>query len=148
MSDEEQWVPGSKSELISAIEREWKSLMDVVAKLAEVRMTTPDAGGWSPKDNLAHLAEWLKTRPSDAFFEKTLRAIRAMLQARPSDERDASRRDLLAYCTAIASASGGILGFGKVSEDERKLLTRITSELERAHGEAAERAVAPLPEPS
>jgi hypothetical protein len=23
-------------------------------------MTTPDSGGWSPKDNLAHLAEWMK----------------------------------------------------------------------------------------
>jgi hypothetical protein len=23
-------------------------------------MTTPDDGGWSPKDNLAHLAEWMK----------------------------------------------------------------------------------------
>jgi hypothetical protein len=22
-------------------------------------MTTPDEGGWSPKDNLAHLAEWM-----------------------------------------------------------------------------------------
>jgi hypothetical protein len=56
----EQWVPGSKAELMSAIRREWKSLMDVVAKLDEKqKMTTPDEGGWSPKDNLAHLAEWM-----------------------------------------------------------------------------------------
>ncbi len=60
MSDEEQWVPGSKSELMSAIEREWKSLMKVVGKLEQAnKLTTPDEGGWSPKDNLAHLAEWL-----------------------------------------------------------------------------------------
>lgn len=60
MTDEEQWVPGSKSELMSAIEREWKSLMDVVEKLQKSnRFTIPDEGGWSPKDNLAHLAEWL-----------------------------------------------------------------------------------------
>ena len=55
----EQWVPGSKKELMSAIEREWKSLMDVIVKLDETKMATPDAGGWSPKDNLAHLAEWM-----------------------------------------------------------------------------------------
>ena len=56
----EQWVPGSKADLMSAIRREWKSLMDVVAKLDEKqKMTTPDEGGWSPKDNLAHLAEWM-----------------------------------------------------------------------------------------
>src|SRR6185503_417888 len=52
--------PGSKAELMASIEREWKSLMDMVAKLDFTRMTTPDAGGWSPKDNLAHLTEWMK----------------------------------------------------------------------------------------
>lgn len=58
MSDEE-WVPGNKHELMTVIEREWNLLMDVVSKLDETRMTTPDEGGWSPKDNLAHLAEWM-----------------------------------------------------------------------------------------
>jgi hypothetical protein len=59
MSDE-QWVPGSKSELMTAIKREWNLLMEVVAKLEKAdKMSTPDEGGWSPKDNLAHLAEWM-----------------------------------------------------------------------------------------
>lgn len=57
---EEQWIPENKNELMSAIRREWKSLMDVVGKLEEAgKLTTPDEGGWSPKDNLAHLAEWM-----------------------------------------------------------------------------------------
>jgi hypothetical protein len=61
MTDEEQWVPGSKPELMSAIGREWKSLMDVAAKLEQTgKLTVPDEGGWSAKDNLAHLAEWMK----------------------------------------------------------------------------------------
>ncbi len=59
MSDE-QFLPGSTSELISFIEREWKSLMEVVERLEKAnKLTTPDAGGWSPKDNLAHLTEWM-----------------------------------------------------------------------------------------
>ena len=58
MSNEE-WIPGSKAELMASIEREWKSLMDVVTKLDFTQMTTPDAGGWTPKDNLAHLTEWM-----------------------------------------------------------------------------------------
>ena len=57
----EQWIPGSKAELVSAIRREWKLLMDVVDRLDEQKMTTPDPGGWSPKDNLAHLAEWMNS---------------------------------------------------------------------------------------
>jgi hypothetical protein len=88
------------------------------------------------------LADWLETRPSDAVFESTIRAIRAILEARPPEERDASRRDLLTYADAIASASGGILGFGKISEGERQILTRIATELERNHADAARRVMA------
>jgi len=58
---EEQWVPGSKAELMSAIRREWKLLMEVVEKLDEQKMTAPDENGWSPKDNLAHLSEWMNS---------------------------------------------------------------------------------------
>jgi hypothetical protein len=57
----EQWLPKNKAELMEAIEREWKLLMDTAAKLTAPQMTAPDAGGWSPKDNLAHLTEWIKT---------------------------------------------------------------------------------------
>jgi hypothetical protein len=56
MSEE---YPKSKSELFSRIQHEWSALIDVVAKLDEKQMSTPDAGGWTPKDNLAHLAEWM-----------------------------------------------------------------------------------------
>ncbi|HVN15612.1 MAG TPA: ClbS/DfsB family four-helix bundle protein, partial [Anaerolineales bacterium] len=42
-------------------EREWKALIAVVSKLDDKQMVIPDAGGWSPKDNLAHLSEWMKS---------------------------------------------------------------------------------------
>ncbi len=53
-------MPESMPELLSEIEREWKELWRVVGRLTPEQMTLPDAGGWSPKDNLAHLAEWMK----------------------------------------------------------------------------------------
>lgn len=57
----EEWIPENKNELMAAIKREWNLLMDVVAKLDETKMTTPDEGGWSPKDNIAHLSEWMNS---------------------------------------------------------------------------------------
>ena len=57
----EEWIPENKHELMFAIRREWGPLMDVVARLDEKQMTTPDAGGWSPRDNLAHLSEWMNS---------------------------------------------------------------------------------------
>ena len=86
------------------------------------------------KDSAAdrQLAAWLDNRPSEELFDKTLRAIGAILQSQPSAAHDASEQDLVARLTAIASASGGILGFGKVSPQEQEVLARITKEMERA----------------
>ena len=55
----EQWMPGTKEELMSAIEHEWSLLIKLADSLTDEQMTTPDEGGWSPKDNLAHLTEWM-----------------------------------------------------------------------------------------
>lgn len=55
----DHWMPKDKTELMSAIEREWKLLLEAAEKLTDKQMTTPNAGGWSPKDNLAHLTEWM-----------------------------------------------------------------------------------------
>lgn len=55
----EQWMPENKHELMSAIEREWSLLLHLADLLTDEQMTTPDSGGWSPKDNLAHLTEWM-----------------------------------------------------------------------------------------
>lgn len=49
-----------KNELMEKIRTEWDALMRVVARMSEQQLVTPDEGGWSPKDNLAHLAEWMK----------------------------------------------------------------------------------------
>jgi hypothetical protein len=56
----EQVLPRNTTELLDDIGREWSALMAVVEKLTPDQFTTPDAGGWSPRDNLAHLAEWMK----------------------------------------------------------------------------------------
>ena len=52
-------LPQSKAELIAQIDREWSALMEVVNQLSPEQMTAPDEGGWSPKDNLAHLTVWM-----------------------------------------------------------------------------------------
>ncbi|MGZ6317609.1 MAG: ClbS/DfsB family four-helix bundle protein [Anaerolineales bacterium] len=53
-------LPRDTNELLDVIEKEWQALMETVHRLTPEQMTTPDAGGWSPKDNLAHLAAWMR----------------------------------------------------------------------------------------
>jgi hypothetical protein len=75
---------------------------------------------------------WLTTRPSDEMFEKSLRAIRTILQAQPESAREASETDLLSLATAIAGASGGIVGFRAVSAEEQQILKHISDELKNS----------------
>jgi hypothetical protein len=53
-------LPQDKTELLQWIDDEWAALEHVIELLNEAQMTVPDAGGWSIKDNLAHLAVWEK----------------------------------------------------------------------------------------
>ena len=78
------------------------------------------------------LARWLALRPSEHFFEDTLHAIRLMFDALPSEQRRASRENLLAHCNQIAAlVSGGILGRGKISDEEQALIAHIADEIGR-----------------
>ena len=40
---------------------------------------------------------------------------------------------LVALCTDVASASGGFLGLGKISDLERLAIEKVAAELERSH---------------
>src|SRR5512147_2901090 len=57
MTDER---PKDTAELLARIDSEWQLLMQLVDRLTPEQMIKSDAGGWSPKDNLAHLAAWMK----------------------------------------------------------------------------------------
>ena len=52
-------LPQNKTDLLAIIGVEWRKLLKVVDQLTPEQMITPDSGGWSPKDNLAHLADWM-----------------------------------------------------------------------------------------
>ena len=78
------------------------------------------------------LREWLERRPPDALFDVALKAIGTVLQGQSSSERKRYVHNLLKQSTDVAAASGGVLGFGKVSKSERAILDRIRRELEPA----------------
>ena len=62
-------LPRDTTELLSLIDQEWNALLRVVERLTPQQMVTPDAGGWSPKDNLAHLGEWMRYM-KDSYLHK------------------------------------------------------------------------------
>jgi hypothetical protein len=75
------------------------------------------------------LADWLTSHPHEAVFAGARRLIRAVLDAGAEPSSDFSAGDLVKYCEDIAAASGGILGIGRVSAEERELLSSIAADL-------------------
>lgn len=75
------------------------------------------------------LSQWLAEPPDTAVFTRAGRLIRAMLDAGSHETEDLSPEDLVKYCENIAAASGGLLGIGRVSAEERTLLKRIAEQL-------------------
>jgi hypothetical protein len=83
----------------------------------------------SPADRL--LAEWLVQRPPADVFSRAIRLVAAMLAAGSDTAHTLSVDDLVKYSESIASASGGILGLGKVSAGERAALEQIQTALRK-----------------
>jgi hypothetical protein len=71
------------------------------------------------------LSAWMAQRPDAAVFTRAGRLIAAMLAAPTSEPGMLSADDLVKQCEAIAGASGGMFGIGRISAEERNLLSAI-----------------------
>jgi len=81
----------------------------------------------SPAD--AQLSDWLAYQPSPDVFARATRLIRAMLDSGAGENETLSADELIKYSENIAAASGGILGIGKISAEERATLAQIVAAL-------------------
>ena len=75
------------------------------------------------------LMEWITNKPAEDVFARARRLIRAMVDSSSAQTGDLNANDLVKYCEEIASASGGILGIGRISAEERALLSSIAADL-------------------
>lgn len=128
--------------LVPLIQVAWAS-GDVSSEERELIMQLAYTRGVQPESKAqTQLNDWLTNQPPAGFFENTLRAIRIFIAALPASQRRDARQDLLSFCAKIAEASGGILGFGSVSNAERKALEQITREIAKDRAEAVEQVLA------
>jgi hypothetical protein len=75
------------------------------------------------------LSAWLQERPADEVFARATRLVRAMLDNPDGAGVPLRADDLIHQCEEIAAASGGVLGFRKISPEERALLGQIEAAL-------------------
>jgi hypothetical protein len=94
------------------------------------------------------LLAWLGNRPDSVLFGRARTVMPVMhdlLAFMTEDKRQVASRDLVAACEEIAAASGGILGLGsRTSAEERAVIERVATEIQKTHEATARRVAGSL----
>ncbi len=115
------WSDGS----VSTKERE------AVLEIARMRKVTEGTPAHT------RLLGWLDRKPEKDLFDRALPIIRALMSYQTEESRATLETDIVTACEKIASASGGILGFGTVSPEEQGVIDRVMREIKKAHEDAS-----------
>ncbi|HEY6175485.1 MAG TPA: hypothetical protein VIX73_13600 [Kofleriaceae bacterium] len=82
-------------------------------------------------DGYELLQSWLKRQPGDELFAAWEAYIKALASQLNDEQNRLLRNQIVGFAKLVATAAGGILGFGKVSATEEKVLTRIEAAFQR-----------------
>jgi len=82
-------------------------------------------------DGYALLQGWLVRQPGDELFVAWEAYIKALAAQLNDEQNRLLRNQIVGFAKLVATAAGGILGFGKVSATEEKVLTRIEAAFQR-----------------
>ena len=82
-------------------------------------------------DGYELLQSWLKRRPGDELFAAWEAYIKSLAAQLNDEQNRLLRNQIVGFAKLVATAAGGILGFGKVSASEEKVLHRIDAAFNR-----------------
>lgn len=76
-------------------------------------------------DGYELLQSWLSRKPSEELFTAWEAYIKALAGQLNDEQNRLLKNQIVGFAKMVATSAGGILGFGKVSGDEEKVLSRI-----------------------
>jgi hypothetical protein len=82
-------------------------------------------------DGYELLQRWLERQPGDELFTAWEAYIKALASQLNDEQNRLLRNQIVGFAKLVATAAGGILGFGKVSASEEKVLHRIEAAFHR-----------------
>jgi hypothetical protein len=82
-------------------------------------------------DGYELLQTWLKDRPGDELFEAWEAYIKALAGQLNEEQNRLLKNQIVGFAKMVATSAGGLLGFGKVSSSEEKMLHRIEAAFAR-----------------
>lgn len=82
-------------------------------------------------DGYELLQTWLSRKPSEDLFTAWEAYIKALAGQLNDEQNRLLKNQIVGFAKMVATSAGGILGFGKVSGDEEKILHRIEAAFAR-----------------
>ncbi|HWO22362.1 MAG TPA: hypothetical protein VNO30_26570 [Kofleriaceae bacterium] len=82
-------------------------------------------------DGYEILQTWLAAKPGDDLFEAWEAYIKALAGQLNEEQNRLLKNQIVGFAKMVATAAGGLLGFGKVSGSEEKVLSRIEAAFNR-----------------
>lgn len=82
-------------------------------------------------DGYELLQRWLERQPGDELFAAWEAYIKALASQLNDEQNRLLKNQIVGFAKLVAAAAGGILGFGKVSASEEKVLHRIEGAFHR-----------------
>jgi hypothetical protein len=82
-------------------------------------------------DGYELLQSWLKRKPDDELFTAWESYIKALTAQLNDEQNRLLKNQIVGFAKMVAAAAGGILGFGRVSASEEKVLDRIEASFKR-----------------
>jgi hypothetical protein len=82
-------------------------------------------------DGYELLQRWLERQPGDELFTAWEAYIKALASQLNDEQNRLLKNQIVGFAKMVAAAAGGILGFGKVSSSEEKVLQRIEAAFQR-----------------
>ncbi len=77
------------------------------------------------------LAHWLSTRPQPSLFAAWTEYVRTLGRVMSEGEIAQLQEEIVDLTRAVAKAAGGIMGFGRISGAEEKVLVQVAAAFER-----------------
>jgi hypothetical protein len=82
-------------------------------------------------DGYELLQGWLAKRPNDELFTAWEAYIKALASQLNDEQNRLLKNQIVGFAKMVAASAGGILGFGKVSASEEKVLAKIEAAFAR-----------------
>jgi hypothetical protein len=116
--------------LIPLVEVAWAD--GSLSKSEETAVLNAAAGMNIKAESAAYdlLRQWLRNKPSAAMLEAWAHYVQGLCEKLTGEEKTLLKKEIIGQAREVARASGGVLGIGAVSEEEKAALAK----LEKAFG--------------